>query len=92
MSKMYKLRSGKSRYTPTTSVPSDENNFSDLRQSTIQFRKRRHPAAIATEDKLKATTTESMADHLSPPKRNKLSGISHNTALYTLKPQGIQYS
>ena len=80
--KMYTLRSGKSCCTPTTSVTLDENNSSpDLRQSTIQFRKRRHPPAVSTEDKLRATNTENMADHLSPPKRHKLSGMSHNTAL-----------
>ena len=76
--KMYKLRSGKS-YTTTKSVPVDENLVASsspgLRQSTIQFRKRRHPSSAVSEAKLKSTT-ESIEDLFSPTKRSKPIGKS----------------
>lgn len=78
--KMYRLRSGKSSSTPANTRPSNENSSSpELRQSTILFRKRRHPyAEAAAEDKLK-TSTENLADHYSPPKRSKTAGKHCNT-------------
>ena len=68
MSKTYKLRSGRS-YTPASL---DENSSSPgLKQSTIQFRKRRHLPSTETDSKLNKSTTENIADLLSPPKRSK---------------------
>lgn len=89
MSQTYKLRSGKSRHTRGISTLLDENNSSlELRQSTIQFRKRRHPPAAAIEDKLEAAT-ENIADHFSPPKRHKPSGMSGDEVLFIPFPGKI---
>ena len=67
---MNKLRSGRSY----ASASLDDNSSSaDLKQSTIQFRKRRHPPP--TDTKLK-NTTETISDLLSPTKRSKPAGRS----------------